>query len=278
MAAKKTNTTTRSRQAKSQSPRAARKVSKATKAQKVKKVQTSKKVSKAKSTVAKTKKTATSKLTAELYNISGKKEGQLALPQDIFGSRVNKQLLSQAIRVYESAKSAHYGSTKTRSEIRGGGAKPWRQKGTGRARAGSRRSPLWVGGAKALGPKPRKTALILPKKMKTKALIYALSARAQDGSIKVVTNIEKIEPKTKVVANFLKKTNLLGSTLFVISQDPKGTKNVILSTRNIPRVSLDTAQNLNTYEVVKNQNILFSKEAMDFLPNRFKPKNKKEMK
>src|SRR3990167_11477884 len=266
MAAKKTNTTTRSRQAKSQSPRAVRKVSKATKAQKVKKVQTSKKVSKAKSTVAKTKKTATSKLTAELYNISGKKEGQLALPQDIFGSKVNKQLLSQAIRVYESAKSAHYGSTKTRSEIRGGGAKPWRQKGTGRARAGSRRSPLWVGGAKALGPKPRKTLLDLPKKMKKAALISALSTKAQDNGIKIVSNFEKIDPKTKTVAIFLQKLETKGKTLFVVSAS---NQNINLATRNIREISLSTTQNLNTLEVIRNRNLIFSKEAMDTLRTRF---------
>src|SRR3990167_9665020 len=155
---------------------------------------------------------------AEVFNISGKREGNISLPSEIFGAKVNKKLLAQALHIYFVNRSAHHGSAKTRSEVRGGGAKPWRQKGTGRARAGSRRSPLWVGGAKALGPKPRKTVLALPKKMKKSALLSALSAKAESKEVKVVTSFEKIQPKTKIVASFLKKTEQKGSTIFVISE------------------------------------------------------------
>lgn len=204
--------------------------------------------------------------TADVFNISGKKEGTTTLNKVIFGANVNKKLLAQALHIYFVNSSAHHGSTKTRSEVRGGGAKPWRQKGTGRARAGSRRSPLWIGGAKALGPKPRKTVLTLPKKMKRQSLISALSAKAQNSEVKVVSSFEKIPPKTKIVANFLQKTQQKGSTLFVISAK---NNNVTFATRNLQKVLLNTADGLNTYEVVKNQNLIFTKEALQSLTDRF---------
>lgn len=213
---------------------------------------------------------SSAKLAAELFDISGKKHGTITLSKEIFGQKPNKRLLSQAIHVYRVNSSAHYGSTKTRSNVRGGGAKPWRQKGTGRARAGSRRSPLWVGGAKALGPIPRKVLLALPKKMNRQALLSALCTKAQQGDIKVISNIEKIEPKTKIVASFLQKTNLSGKTLLIISHESKETrKNVHLATRNIQDITLDTAQDLNTFEVLANKHILIAKEALNSLEDRF---------
>ena len=212
---------------------------------------------------------------AEVFNISGKREGNISLPSEIFGAKVNKKLLAQALHIYFVNRSAHHGSAKTRSEVRGGGAKPWRQKGTGRARAGSRRSPLWVGGAKALGPKPRKTVLTLPKKMKRQSLISALCTKAQNNEIKIVSNFEKIPPKTKIVANFLQKTQQKGSTLFVISAK---NNNVILATRNLQKVLLNTADGLNTFEVIKNQNLIFTKEALQALSVQFAKKVEREAK
>ena len=214
-------------------------------------------------------------LSAEVFNISGKKERSVTLAKEIFGVKVNKKLLAQALHIYFANSRAHHGSTKTRSEVRGGGAKPWRQKGTGRARAGSRRSPIWVGGAKALGPKPRKTDLALPKKMKNQALISALSAKALDSNVKVVIGLEKISPKTKIVANFLQKTVQTGQTLFVTSEI---IKNITFATRNLQKVTLQAATNLNSYEVVKNQNIFFSQEALKSLGNRFAKRNLGEVK
>jgi len=123
----------------------------------------------------KTPKTVKSKsagggLSVPAFDINGRSIGKIALPREIFGQKPNEKLLAQAIRIYSVNQSVHAGSTKTRSETRGGGRKPWRQKGTGRARAGSIRSPLWVGGGVAHGPKFRKVTLTLPKKMKKKAL------------------------------------------------------------------------------------------------------------
>ena len=198
-------------------------------------------------------------LTVKIFDTTGKASGTISLPKEVFGQKPNLGLLRQAYHVYFTNRSGHFADTKTRAEISGGGRKPWRQKGTGRARAGSTRSPLWVGGAKALGPKTRVTQLDLPKKMKRKALISALSQKAQDGKIKVIANFEKINPKTKTVANLLTKTETAKPTLLVISQK---SENLKLASRNIQNITLDIASNLNAYQVIKNKELLISQEAL----------------
>lgn len=231
---------------------------------KVQKVQKATKESKVKKSAVDAKSVSNrSSLNADVFDTAGKKVGTKALPKELFGSKVNKALLAQALRIYFNNQTKVYGSTKTRSEVSGGGRKPWRQKGTGRARAGSTRSPLWVGGGITHGPKQRKPKLILPKKMKHQALISALSSKANQNQIKIISNIEKIQPKTKIIAAFLKKLDVKGSTLFVISTEEKTNgKNVRLAVRNIQKTNIDIASNLNAYEVVKNQNIFFSQEAL----------------
>lgn len=199
---------------------------------------------------------------AEVFDIRGRKLKQIALPKEIFGQKPNERLLAQAVRVYFNNSTIYAAHTKTRAEVRGGGAKPWRQKGTGRARAGSRRSPLWVGGGKALGPRYREVKLSLPKKMRKAALTHALSSKLQSGSIKVIQNIEKISPKTKVIAGLLNKFQTKGSTLIVISGK---NQNVKLASRNIPEVSLKSASDLNAYEVTRGNTIIFSLEAINKL-------------
>lgn len=200
-------------------------------------------------------------LIAKVYDLKGKTVGTINLPRQTFGQKPNPNLLAQAIRVYIARHTPHTAHTKTRSEVRGGGAKPWRQKGTGRARAGSRRSPLWVGGGIVFGPRAQAQELTLPKKMKRQALIHALSDKAKDGNVKIIANIEKIQPKTKLVANLLEKLSISDQhTLLVISQK---NQNVKLATRNISQVSVDLIQNLNAYEVLKNNQLLISKEAVN---------------
>lgn len=198
-------------------------------------------------------------LTVKVYDTNGKVTGSATLPKEIFGQKPNKNLLSQAMHIYFTNATAHFGSTKTRSETRGGGRKPWRQKGTGNARAGSKRSPLWVGGAVSLGPKPRKTILLLPKKMRKVALISALSSKAADGNISVISNFESIKPKTKIVANILDKVGVKGATLLVTSVK---SDSIRLASRNIQNVTVNEARNINPYLVLKSRTILFSKEAL----------------
>ncbi|OGD86452.1 50S ribosomal protein L4 [Candidatus Curtissbacteria bacterium RIFCSPHIGHO2_01_FULL_41_11] len=191
--------------------------------------------------------------------MSGKSVGTVVLPKEIFGQTTNKQLLATAIRVYKTKSIKNTAHTKTRGEVRGGGKKPWRQKGTGNARAGSIRSPLWVGGGTTFGPRYREAKLTLPQKMRRKALIHALSQKAKDGDINIISNLEKISTKTKPVANLLKKLNAQKNTLLIISSK---NDNVKLATRNIQSLTVEPVSNINAYQVLQNNNLLISKEAL----------------
>ncbi len=207
-----------------------------------------------------TQRPKTAGLTVNVFDVLGKSAGTILLPKETFGQKPNKKLLTQAMHVYFTNNSGVHGHTKTRAEVRGGGRKPWRQKGTGNARAGSNRSPIWVGGGKALGPRYRDVKLEMPKKMKKGALVSALSQKALDGNIRVITGIEKIEPKTKIVANLLAKIGAFGPTLLVASAK---NQNLKLASRNAPKVKTDSVENLNAFSILTNKNILFSKEAIE---------------
>lgn len=217
------------------------------------------KVKEVKAPIAK-KVAVTSGLSVQAFDITGKSAGTVTLPKEIFGQSINKKLIAQAIRVYQTNISTHTAHTKTRGEVHGGGAKPWRQKGTGKARAGSSRSPLWVGGGKIFGPRYRDVKLSLPQKMRHGALISALSAKAVAKEIVVITGLEKIDPKTKVVSNLIKSTGFSVPALFVV---PAKNENLKLAIRNIARVSMDTATNLNAYTLLAHKHILLSKEAIE---------------
>lgn len=199
-------------------------------------------------------------LSVEVFDLSGKSAGTATLPKEIFGQPVNKKLIAQAIRVYQTNISTHTAHTKTRGEVNGGGAKPWKQKGTGRARAGSSRSPIWVGGGKVFGPRFRDVKLAMPQKMRHGALISALSAKLNDKEIKVVSGFEKSLPKTKSVVNLVKTLNLTGTTLIVI---PEKNDNLKLATRNIQKVSTDVVTNLNALTVLSCKNLILSKESIE---------------
>lgn len=246
--------------AKGQTPKATKSVKKAAKSAAVKKASLSNiKVKKALKQPETPMIGKATKLTVKVYDTSGKYTGTLKLPEKTFGVKVNKQLLSQALRVYFTNSHTHTAHTKTRAEVRGGGRKPWRQKGTGNARAGSKRSPLWVGGGITFGPRTRKVKLDLPKKMKRAALISALSAKAQIGTISIINNFEKIQPKTKNIANLLAKTESKTPALLIINEK---NKNVDLATRNLSKTTVEIPENLNAYLVWQNNNILISKEAL----------------
>ncbi|MBI3283130.1 50S ribosomal protein L4 [Candidatus Curtissbacteria bacterium] len=202
----------------------------------------------------------TTGLVVKVFDLKGKAAGTVTLPKEIFGQTPNRKLLAQAIRVYRANQIPRTAHTKIRAEVRGGGAKPWRQKGTGRARAGSRRSPLWVGGGTTFGPRAKVVKLSLPQKMKHKALIYALSDKAKSGNIRVLANIEKVQAKTKPIAQLLRTLAVKDNALLVISQK---NQNVNLATRNIPNLSVELPQNLNAYEIVKNNELLLSREAVN---------------
>ncbi len=198
-------------------------------------------------------------LTVNVYDTAGKAAGTMKLPQNLFGAKVNKKLLAQALHIYFTNQKTHNAHTKTRAEVRGGGRKPWRQKGTGNARAGSKRSPLWVGGGITFGPRARKVTLDLPKKMKRAALISALSHKAQEGNITVISNFEKIQPKTKTMAALIAKINVKKPILIITNER---SNNVNLASRNIQNTQVETRTNLNALNIWSNKNIIFSREAL----------------
>src|SRR3989344_9213810 len=165
----------------------------------------------------------------------------MALPKEIFGQEVNKKLLAQALRVYMTNQKTFTASTKTRGEVRGSTAKIYRQKGTGRARHGAIRAPIFVGGGITFGPHPRKVRLNLPQKMKKSALLSALSSKMVDKKILGISGLEKASGKTKEVAKLLEKLSIKNA-LFVTDEK---IDHIVRAVRNIPKISVQTVNMLN---------------------------------
>ena len=199
--------------------------------------------------------------TAELFAADGKQTGEVELNPEIFGIEPNVAVMHQVVNAQLAAARAGTHSTKTRAEVRGGGRKPWRQKGLGRARHGSIRSPQWAGGGVAHGPKPRDYSQRTPKKMKRLALRSALSARAADGRIKVVEDFDVwAEPKTKNATALLEAMGVTGKVL-LLAEDHERT--AIKSFRNIEGVIASNLGQANTYDVLWAETILMSKGTLD---------------
>ena len=197
---------------------------------------------------------------AKIYQQDGSVKGEVELPESVFAAEVNEPLLHQVITQYLANQRQGTSKTKGRSEVSGGGKKPWRQKGTGRARAGSNTSPLWVRGGKAFGPDPRNYTGTIPRKMKKLALISALSSRAKDEKIMIIDNIVCEEPKTAKMTAMFKALEMQGKkVLLVIDHDAK---NVYLSSRNIRDVNVRPVQELCAYDVIRNENIVFGNESL----------------
>lgn len=203
----------------------------------------------------------------DVYSLSGKKVDKFKLSSDIFGAEINKSLLHQAIVMYLANRRQGNASTKTRKDVRGGGKKPWRQKGTGRARAGSNRSPLWRGGGIVFGPHPRDYSFSMPKKMKRLALISSLSAKTKDNEIMLLEKDPELkQPKTKEMAKILMALKTYGKRnlyLYIKKDD-----NLLRSCKNIKGLTVRLCNDFNTYDVLTNSNILFSKDTHDCLVKR----------
>ncbi len=197
--------------------------------------------------------------TTALRDPAGKQLGDVELDDAVFGIEPNVPVMHQVVTAQLAAKRAGTQSTKTRAEVRGGGAKPWKQKGTGRARAGSSRSPLWRGGGVALGPKPRSYDQKTPKKMKRLALASALSDRAADGNVIVVDSWAFAEPSTKAAKSALAALGVDGRALVVLR--PEDT-NAWLSFRNLPEVHVLSDGELNTYDVLISDTVVFTKATL----------------
>ncbi len=211
-------------------------------------------------------------LKLKVYSPSARSTETLTLPKEIFGSQINKPLMAQAVRVYLANQRRGTAKTKSRGEVNISTRKIYRQKGTGRARHGAKSAPIFVGGGVALGPKPRDYSLKLSQKMKQKALFSSLSAKVKDGEIILVSNLTKIEPKTKNMVLLLNKLQLNGKNKNILLVTPRPTKdfeNVVKASRNIEDISIMPSNLLNTYEVLKAKKILLMKEAIDVLKETF---------
>lgn len=189
----------------------------------------------------------------------GADNGSVDLPDAVFGIEPNVPVMHQVVTAQLAARRAGTQSTKTRAEVRGGGAKPWKQKGTGRARQGSIRSPQWVGGGVALGPKPRSYAQRTPKKMIRLALRSALSDRAADGKVVVIDEWQFDEPRTRDARAALEALGIDGRALVVLASDDV---TAAKSFRNLPEVQIIEARELNAYDVLVNDFVVFTKATL----------------
>lgn len=211
----------------------------------------------------------TTGLSAPMFDNKGAKDGVMVLPKEVFGVKINKPLMAQAVRVYLANQRQGNASTKTRSEVEGSRRKIYRQKGTGGARHGAKSAPIFVKGGVAHGPKPKDYSLNMPQKMRKAALLSALSLKLKDGEIKVLSGLTKIEPKTKVMDILIKKISddqkKKQKVLLITSAKPKELENVYKAGRNISNVEILNAKLLNTYEVLKYKNLFFMKESIEIL-------------
>jgi large subunit ribosomal protein L4 len=208
-------------------------------------------------------------LSVPMFDVKGAKEGTFSLPKEVFGVKINEALMAQAVRVYLANQRLGTAVTQTRGEVTGSTKKIYRQKGTGGARHGGKRAPIFVKGGVAHGPKLRDYSLSMPQKMKKAALLSALSQRAKDGDIKVLSGLTKVEAKTKnmhqLISRVTEDKKGKGRVLLVTSANPKELSNVYQAGRNIKNVEIINAKLLNTYEVLKHKNLLFMKESVEVL-------------
>ena len=196
----------------------------------------------------------------KVYDMSGKDAGTKDLTDNIFDAKINKALLHSVVRAYLLNQRLGTHSTLTRSEVRGTTAKPWRQKGTGRARQGDKRGPHWTKGGVAFGPKPRSYRVDINRKAKRAALKGALTSKVKDGEIVVVDNIAIDEYKTKVIINMLKALGSEKKAMIVVEEH---NEKLIKSAANIPGVKTTTANNLNVYDILNCDKFIVSSGAID---------------
>ena len=195
-----------------------------------------------------------------LYDMRGAQIDTIELNDNVFGIEPNVAVMHQFVKMQLANKRQGNSSTKTRGEVRGGGRKPWRQKGTGRARAGSRRSPIWKGGGVVFGPRPRDFSYRMPRKMRRLALKSALSSKVIDDKMIVVDRFEFDLPKTKIMAESLQALNADKKTLLVSTADDV---NVFKSARNIEGIKIVTVDFINVYDILNHETLLITKGAVD---------------
>lgn len=207
-----------------------------------------------------------------LMSINGSVTGTVDLPESIFGHEDNQGLVWESITNYLANQRQGTAKAKTRGEVRGGGKKPWRQKHTGRARVGSIRSPIWVGGGTVFGPHPRDYSYKIPKQKRRKALCTALSMKLKNNGIKFIEDFELDNHKSKEMAKVIKALGL-DSGLVVMVKDTY-TKHMLLASRNLANLQLTTGKDLNIYDCVTSDNLVLTVKGLDQIVKRFMKEEK----
>ncbi|MDI6831061.1 MAG: 50S ribosomal protein L4 [Actinomycetota bacterium] len=200
--------------------------------------------------------------TVPVYDIEGNRKGEAQLKDYYFGCEVNVPVMHMVVRRQLACARRGTAATRPRSEVRGGGRKPWRQKGTGRARAGSIRSPLWRGGGTVHGPQPRDHGFKVNRKVRRLALRSALSVRASEDRVMVLEDFSFTEPRTKAAASIFKALGVDDHVLLVLAEEDE---NVIKSMRNLPSVEVIRLEHLNTYDVLANDRVIFTRTSLERL-------------
>ena len=200
----------------------------------------------------------------EILNIQAEKVGEIELNDSVFNIEVNSGILHEVICMQRANRRSGNACTKTRGEVSGGGAKPWRQKGTGRARAGSRTSPVWRGGGTVFGPKPRDYSYSMPKKVKRLALRMALSARNQEGNLIVIDQFQLQEVKTKYVVQVMDKFNVDNCLVITEGDD----NDMYLSSRNAVGYKVLPVAGLNVYDILKYSKLMLVKSSVQKIEDR----------
>ena len=201
----------------------------------------------------------------DVVDTKNQKIGSFQVSDDVFCTNVNEHLLHEVIVMQLANRRRGTASTKIRDEVRGGGSKPWSQKGTGRARAGSSRSPLWRGGGVVFGPKPRSYSYKVPKKIRKTALKAALSLKVKNNDIIVLDKLEPKFTKTKEVANLLKDLNVFEKALFLIEQE---NRDLQLAARNLPNASVLNLVGLNVYDLLYSSKLILTQGAVSKIEER----------
>lgn len=203
-----------------------------------------------------------------VYDLEGNIVGEREISDEILKEEINKDVLYYYVTAYLANQRLGTHSTKTRGEVRGGGKKPWRQKGTGRARVGSIRNPIWRHGGIAFGPKPRDYYINLPKKVRRKALIESIRDKIIENKIAFLKTEDLEKPKTKIFDNFLKKLGFKNEKVLFVFKGPEDKKKLVLSVRNIENVKYDYFDRINAYEILNSDRVIFEEETFDDLKKR----------
>ncbi|PKN01343.1 MAG: 50S ribosomal protein L4 [Elusimicrobia bacterium HGW-Elusimicrobia-1] len=203
----------------------------------------------------------------KIYDKAGKVTGNLAAPQELLDKKVSKHVLYEAARTYLANQRSGTASTKTRAEVSGGGKKPWKQKHTGNARAGSTRSPLWRKGGIIFGPKPKEWRIDVPRAKKRLAAGFAFALKIKAGEVIIVEDFGLSDPKTRLAADMLKKLGA-GSSKSVLLADSKIEPNMKTASRNIPGVEYKLAADVNAYELMRSSRFIITKSGYETLLKR----------